>query len=111
MVDVPAHTKTETYTEEVWVEEVGHTELVLVSTNPIYRCNGCGAEYPSAQAVNQHMDDTFDWETMTGCSSYTFMGDNATYEEQWVVDTPGHYETVEKTRDVEVAEQGHWEYK
>lgn len=113
IVDVPGHYETVEEVTEVWVDEQGHWEESGYWTSDwVYQCNQCGAQYPSVEAVNRHLDDSFDWDTLTGHSSYTEVS-GPTYwvetEPEWVVDVPGHYETVTKSKEVWIDEQGHWE--
>ena len=113
VVDVPGHYETVEEVTEFWVDEQGHwEESGYWASDWVYQCNQCGAQYPSAEAVNRHLDDSFDWDTLTGHSSYTEVS-GSTYwvetEPEWVVDVPGHYETVTESKEVWIDEQGHWE--
>ena len=115
VVDVPGHYETVTRLElqEVTVGEVGHWEDVWY-TEWVYQCNNCGFIADTVEGINKHMDDTFDWDTMTGCGSYTMVSGDPIYtgEKYWVVDVPGHTELkmVEVKEEVWVEETGHWEY-
>ena len=115
VVDVPGHYETVTRLElqEVTVGEVGHWEDVWY-TEWVYQCNNCGFIADTVEGINKHMDDTFDWDTMTGCGSYTMVSGDPIYtgEKYWVVDVPGHTELkmVEVKEEVWVEEAGHWEY-
>ena len=115
VVDVPGHYETVTRLElqEVTVGEVGHWEDVWY-TEWVYQCNNCGFIADTVEGINKHMDDTFDWDTMTGCGSYTMVSGDPIYtgEKYWVVDVPGHTELkmVEVKEEVWVEEVGHWEY-
>ena len=113
VVDVPGHYEIITESKEVWIEEQGHwEENGYWKSDWVYRCNQCGAQYPTLQEVNQHLDDSFDWDSMTGHSSYTQVSGPQYWVESnpvWVVDVPGHYETVTESKSVWVEEQGHWE--
>lgn len=115
VVDVPGHYETVTRLElqEVTVGEIGHWEDVWY-TEWVYQCNNCGFIADTVEGINKHMDDTFDWDTMTGCGSYTMVSGDPIYtgEKYWVVDVPGHTELkmVEVKEEVWVEEAGHWEY-
>ena len=113
VVDVPGHYETVEEVTEFWVDEQGHwEESGYWASDWVYQCNQCSAQYPSVEAVNRHLDDSFDWDTLTGHSSYTEVS-GPTYwvetEPEWGVDVPGHYETVTKSKEVWIDEQGHWE--
>jgi len=113
IVDIPGHYETVTESKEVWIDEQGHYEEDgYWASDWVYQCNQCGAQYPTMSAMNQHLDDSFDWDTMTGHSSYTQVS-GPTYwvetEPVWIVDVPGHYETITEYKEVWVEEQGHWE--
>ena len=113
IVDVPGHYETVEEVTEVWVDEQGHwEESGYWASDWVYQCNQCGAQYPTVEAANRHLDDSFDWDTLTGHSSYTEVS-GPTYwvetEPEWVVDIPGHYEIVTEGKEVWIDEQGHWE--
>ena len=113
IVDVQGHYETVEEVAEVWVDEQGHwEESGYWASDWVYQCNQCGAQYPTVEAVNRHLDDSFDWDTLTGHSSYTEVS-GSTYwvetEPEWVVDVAGHYETVTESKEVWIDEQGHWE--
>ncbi len=113
VVDVPGHYETVEEVTEVWVDEQGHwEESGYWASDWVYQCNQCGAQYPSVEAVNRHLDDSFDWDTLTGHSSYAEVSGPMYWvetEPEWVVDVPGHYETVTENKEVWIDEQGHWE--
>lgn len=113
VVDIPGHYETVTETKEVWIDEQGHYEEDgYWASDWVYQCNQCGAQYPTVNEMNQHLDDSFDWDTMTGHSSYTQVSGPSYWVETepvWVVDVPGQYETVMETKTIWVEEQGHWE--
>ena len=115
VVDVPGHYETVTRWElqEVTVGEVGHWEDVWY-TEWVYRCNKCGFVADTVEGINKHLEDSIDWDTMTGCGSYTMVSGDPIYtgEKYWVVDVPGHTELkmVEVKEEVWVEEVGHWEY-
>ena len=113
IVDVPGHYETVGKVAEVWVDEQGHwEESGYWASDWVYQCNQCGAQYPTVDAINRHLDDSFDWDTLTGHSSYTEVSGPMYWvetEPEWVVDVPGHYETVTKSKEVWIDEQGHWE--
>lgn len=113
IVDVPGHYETVEKVAEVWVDEQGHWEKSgYWASDWVYQCNQCGAQYPTMDAINRHLDDSFDWDTMTGHSSYTQVSGPMYWgeaEPEWVVDIPGHYETVTESKEVWIDEQGHWE--
>lgn len=107
VVDVPGHYETVTEEKQVWVEEVGHWEQLCEGTDGwAFRCNQCGAVRSTDVEINKHLDDSWDWDTMTGCASYTKVS-----AKDWVVDTPAHFETVTEERQEWVEEVGHWEYQ
>ncbi len=114
VVDVPGHYETIERLElqPVVVGEIGHWEDVWY-TEWVYRCNNCGFVAPTVEAINQHMSDSIDWETMTGCGTYTMVSGEPIYtgEKYWVVDVPGRTELkmVTVTEQVWVDEVGHWE--
>lgn len=113
IVDVPGHYETMEDVTEVWVDEQGHWEESGYWTSDwVYQCNQCGAQYPTVEAVNRYLDDSFDWDTLTGHSSYAEVSGPMYWveaEPEWVVDVPGHYETVTESKEVWIDEQGHWE--
>lgn len=113
VVDIPGHYETFTETKEVWIDEQGHYEEDgYWASDWVYQCNQCGAQYPTVNEMNRHLDASFDWDTMTGHSSYTQVSGPSYWVETepvWVVDVPGHYETVMETKTIWVEEQGHWE--
>lgn len=113
IVDVPGHYEAVEKVTEVWVDEQGHwEESGYWASDWVFECNQCGMQYPTVEAVNQHLDDSFDWDTMTGHSSYTQVSGPMYWveaEPEWVVDVPGHYETVTESKEVWIDEQGHWE--
>lgn len=113
IVDVPGHYETLEDVTEVWVDEQGHwEESGYWASDWIYQCNQCGEQYPTVEAVNRHLDDSFDWDTLTGHSSYTEVSGSMYWvetEPEWVVDVPEHYETVTENKEVWIDEQGHWE--
>ena len=114
VVDVEGHyeTVTETVTEQVWIEEQGHYEETKTAiTAPMYTCNHCGAVFYAQEEAESHSWDEFD---MGNAGSYTYQGQAVTgydYEEQWIVDAPGHYEDIIRVIESEVwvDEAGHWE--
>ena len=113
IVDVPGHYETMEDVTELWVDEQGHwEESGYWASDWVYQCNQCGAQYPTVEAANRHLDDSFDWDTLTGHSSYTEVS-GPTYwvetEPEWVVDVPGHYKIVTESKEVWIDEQGHWE--
>lgn len=113
VVDVPGHYETVEEVAEVWVDEQGHwEESGYWASDWVFECNQCGAQYSTVEAANRHLDDSFDWDTMTGHSSYTQVSGPMYWvetEPEWVVDVPGHYETVTESKEVWIDEQGHWE--
>lgn len=113
IVDVPGHYETVEEVTEIWVDEQGHwEESGYWASDWVFECNQCGMQYSMEEAVNQHLDDSFDWDTMTGHSSYTQVSGPMYWvetEPEWVVDVPGHYETVTESKEVWIDEQGHWE--
>ena len=110
---MPGHYETMEDVTEVWVDEQGHwEESGYWASDWVYQCNQCGAQYPTVEAVNRHLDDSFDWDTLTGHSSYTEVSGPMYWvetEPEWVVDVLGHYETVTESKEVWIDEQGHWE--
>lgn len=114
VVDVPGHYESRERLElkEVKVGEVGHWEDGYI-TEWVYRCNKCGFIASTVEGINHHLDDSFDWETMTGCGSYTMVSGEPIYtgEKFWIVDVPGksEYQWVVVTEQVWVEEAGHWE--
>lgn len=113
IVDVPGHYEAVEEVTEVWVDEQGHwEESGYWASDWVFECNQCDMQYSTVEAVNQHLDDSFDWDTMTGHSSYTQVSGPMYWveaEPEWVVDVPGHYKTVTKSKEVWIDEQGHWE--
>lgn len=113
IVDVPGHYETVEKVAEVWVDEQGHWEKSgYWASDWVFECNQCGMQYSMEEAVNQHLDDSFDWDTMTGHSSYTQVSGPMYWvetEPEWVVDIPGHYETVTESKEIWIDEQSHWE--
>lgn len=93
--------------EKVWVVDVpaqleqGHWEEVGHWTSDwVYQCNGCGAQFDTAEAAGNHNLS----EAMNGnmnCGGYTMVSGEPYWVkngEVWVVDVPAQ------------PEQGHWEY-
>ena len=114
VVDVPGHYEERTTLElkEVMVGEVGHWEDGY-TTDWVYRCNTCGFIAETVDGMHRHLDDSFDWDTMTGCGTYTMVSGEPQYtgEKFWIVDVPGkpEYQWVAVTKEVWVEETGHWE--
>ena len=114
VVDVPGHYETVTRLEvqEITVGEVGHW-IDGYTTEWVYRCNVCGFIAPTVDGINEHLDSTIDWETMTGHGTYTMVSGEPQYtgEKVWIVDVPGkiEYKLVPVTQQVWVDEVGHWE--
>ncbi len=100
VVDVPAST------QQVWVDEQGHWEdKTYLTSDWVYRCNGCGQMFPTTGDVDTHQWAAFDNGEDHG--GYTMVSGPMyeVSERVWVVDVEGHYETVT------TPEQGHWEYQ
>lgn len=114
VVDVPGHYETITRTElvPVTVGEVGHWEDEWYSVW-VYRCNQCGHVAETEEGIWQHISDSIDRETMTGCGGYTMVSSEPIYtgKQFWVVDVKGHTELKLQTftEQVWVDEVGHWE--
>lgn len=114
VVDVPGHYETVTRWElqEVTVGEIGHW-IDGYTTEWVYKCNKCGFVADTVEGIHKHFDDSFDWDTMTGCGSYTMVSGDPIYtgEKVWIVDVPGkiEYKLVPVTEQVWVEETGHWE--
>jgi len=114
VVDVPGHYETveRLVLKEVKVGEIGHWEDGYI-TEWVYRCNKCGFVAPTVEAINQHLEDSIDWETMTGCGTYTMVSGEPIYtgEKFWIVDVPGktEYRWEVVPEKVWVEEVGHWE--
>ena len=114
VVDVAGHwdTVTEAVQEEVWMEEQGHYETVQTEIyQPQYCCNHCGQVLQSEEEAEAHSWEEFD---RGNAGSYTYVGlEVSGYEtaQEWVIDSPAHTETIERTeeRTVWVDEIGHWE--
>lgn len=100
VVDVPAST------QQIWVDEQGHWEdKTYLTSDWVYRCNGCGLTFPTTGDVDAHQWAAFDNGEDHG--GYTMVSGPMyeVSERVWVVDVEGHYETVT------IPEQGHWEYQ
>lgn len=84
-------------------EEQGHwEEEYYVTSDWVYQCNGCGAQFETADAFWAHSDQYWDDDGNNYHGSYTMVS-GPTYEvytgnKYWIVDVPAQ------------EEQGHWEY-
>lgn len=94
-------------TQQVWHEEEGHYENVLIAPeyqNPIQEthciCHHCGFDY---SANNWNPSNMAGHVCPDGTGGATYGGQTvivgyktepAIYEEKWIVDKPGYYETV-----------------
>lgn len=100
VVDVPAST------QQVWVDEQGHWEdKPYLTSDWVYRCNGCGLTFPNTGDVDAHQWAAFDNGEDHGGYTMTSGPMYEATERVWVVDVEGHYE------DVTTPEQGHWDYQ
>ena len=98
VVDVPAST------QQIWVDEQGHWEdRPYLTSDWVYRCNGCGQTFPTTGDVDAHQWAAFDNGEDHGGYTMTSGPMYEVSERVWVVDVEGHYETVT------TPEQGHWE--
>ena len=98
MVDVPAST------QQIWVDEQGHWEdKPYLTSDWVYRCNGCGQTFPTTGDVDAHQWAAFDNGEDHGGYTMTSGPMYEVSERVWVVDVEGHYEMVT------TPEQGHWE--
>lgn len=69
-------------------------------TVPVCQCNGCGAQFETADAFWAHSDQYWDDDGNNYHGSYTMVSGDPIYKEPyWVVDVPAQ------------EEQGHWEYE